>query len=74
MTDYKLYWDIPNDSESWLLLAASTTPSFEYTVSSLSAGLEYKFRLVAINLIGDSDASVTAAFIASSLPDAPSVP
>jgi hypothetical protein len=43
-------------------------------VTGLTAALEYKFKVVATNIIGDSSPSVTSGFIASSLSDAPSQP
>jgi hypothetical protein len=43
-------------------------------VSGLTSGLKYKFRMVATNIIGDSEMSVTASFTASSLALAPGQP
>jgi len=45
-----------------------------YTVTNLAPGLEYKFRIVAVNIIGDSSMSVSATFISSSIASPPSCP
>jgi hypothetical protein len=71
ITDYKLYWDDPEDLDGFILLAENTLPNYSYTVSGLTAGLKYKFRLVATNIIGDSEMSVTSGFFASSFALAP---
>jgi len=42
-----------------------------YTVTNLTAGLQYNFRIVAVNIIGDSAMSVSAGFIASSIATPP---
>lgn len=74
VTDYKIYWDDPEDLEGYILIADNTIPSFAHTVTGLTAALEYKFKVVATNIIGDSGMSVAAGFIASSLPEAPGQP
>lgn len=43
-------------------------------MSGLTAGLKYKFRMIATNIIGNSEMSVTASFTASSLALAPGQP
>lgn len=69
-----MYWDDPEDLEGFKLLLENTIPTFEYQVTGLTSAQEYKFRLVATNIIGDSSYSVTASFIASALSDPPSAP
>lgn len=72
--DYKIYWDDPRDNQGFIILAATTKPQLTYTVTNLTPGLEYKFRIVAVNIIGDSGMSVTAGFISSSIATPPSCP
>lgn len=43
MLDYKLYWDDPLTLEGYVVLASSTTPHLQYTVSDLHEGHEYRF-------------------------------
>jgi hypothetical protein len=74
VTDYKIYWNNPIDSFGFLLLASSTKPFYYYSVSNLQSGVVYSFRMVAVNIVGDSGMSVSAGFISSSLPSAPSQP
>lgn len=69
--DYKIYWDNPNDALGYIVLASTTTPAFTYTASGLVAGSEYKFRIVALNIVGDSDMSLPTSIIAGTLPGAP---
>lgn len=72
--DYKIYWDKPNDALGYVLLASTTSPAFTYTATDLVAGSEYKFRIVALNIVGDSDMSLPTSIIAATLPGAPSQP
>ena len=73
-TGYKLYWYDPTNLYNFVVLATTTTTNLAYTVSGLTAGLQYQFRIVATNIVGDSEMSVFAGFIASSLPGTPSTP
>ena len=41
------------------------------TATDLSAGYEYKFKIVAVNIVGDSSPSIETAIIAATLPGAP---
>jgi hypothetical protein len=72
--DYAIYWDDPTDAVGFVVLASSTTPYLSYTVSNLVAGHEYRFRLSAINIVGESDLSISVGFIASALPGVPGQP
>ena len=72
--DYKLLWDNTEDNEEFIVLAENTLPSYTYTVKNLTPGLKYRFRVVAVNIIGESEQSVTATFFASSFALAPSRP
>lgn len=72
--DYKLLWDNPEDDQEFIVLAENTLPSYTYTVRNLTPGLKYRFRVVAVNIIGESEQSVTATFFASSFALAPSRP
>ncbi len=56
------------------MLANSTRPSQQFTVANLSSGYEYRFRIVAVNVIGDSELSLSAGFIASTMPGVPAMP
>lgn len=70
MTLYKVFWDA-----GWSGLAfnqVSETTSLFYTKSTdVVTGKTYKFRVVAVNAVGDSDASVAFPVIASDYPQAP---
>jgi hypothetical protein len=74
VTDYKIYWDNPVDIEGYVVLASTTTPSFSHTVTNLVAGHEYRFSMVAVNVVGDSDKSTSVGFIASGYPGVPGQP
>lgn len=72
--DYAIYWDDPTDLLGYVVLASTTTPYLQYTVTDLVPGHEYRFRLTAINVIGESDQSVSVGFVASALPGVPGQP
>ena len=55
-------------------LAESTTPDLFYTLTSVQAGLSYRFKITAENVVGESLKSSEIALIASSLPSTPGTP
>ena len=56
------------------MLASSTTPDFTYTLTDVTPGLSYKFKLTAINVVDESLQSSEIAIIASGLPSTPGKP
>lgn len=72
--DYKIFWQDPTSNLGFVEIVSSTKPDYQYTFSDLSAGQEYKFTIVATNVIGDSEQSAWAGFFAASLPGMPGKP
>lgn len=68
VTDYKIYWDNAEGAGDFYELAATTATDFTYTVGSVTAGQNYKFKVSAVNIVGESLKSPEVAIIASSLP------
>lgn len=73
ITDYKIYWD-NGQANNFVLLAASTHPNFEHTVSSLTSGTYYNFKMSSVNVVGESLQSQITPILASSLPGIPGTP
>ena len=68
--DYKVYWD-EGSGGSFILLGSSSN-LLEYTVNSLTKGNTYRFKVSAVNHIGESQLSTEGSVIAATVPDAPS--
>jgi hypothetical protein len=70
VTAYKVFWDA-----GWsglIFNQISETTSLFYTKSAdVVTGKTYNFRVVAVNAVGDSSASVSLPVIASDYPQAP---
>lgn len=72
--DYKIYYDNALGNNNFILLAASTTPDLTFTLTSVTPGLSYRFKLSAVNIVDESLQSSEVAIIASSLPSTPGTP
>jgi hypothetical protein len=69
--DYKVFWDSGSSSDWFDLLTSTTAGQLEWTVSGLTFGVYYQFKVSAINAIEESDQSVSLLVIAATVPDAP---
>ena len=71
--DYRVYYD-EGLGGSFSQLTDTTTPDFEYTLTNVVAGEIYRFKITAVNVVGESLRSSEVALIASSLPSTPGTP
>ena len=71
--DYHVYYDNALGG-SFTELASTTTPNFSYTLTTVTSGKSYRFKITAINVVGESLLSPEVALIASSLPGTPGTP
>lgn len=80
ITDYKVYWDASDHTIILFeLLTATTYGETEWikdnnVLPELVPGNYYRFRVSAVNSIGESDQSETIVMIAATVPDAPQLP
>lgn len=73
--DYKVIWDAGAGNSIFTTLASSTVGQTSYsTTASLSAGVYYQFKVIAVNNIGDSGPSQAISIIAATVPDEPFTP
>ena len=70
ITDYLVEYKLASEPTTWTTFADGTSTSTSTTVTSLSNGSSYNFRVSAINAIGTSIASGTA----TATPAAPTAP
>ena len=73
ITDYKVYYDNALGG-SFFELAETTNPDLYYTLMTVEPGLSYRFKITALNAVGESLKSSEVAIIASSLPSIPGTP
>jgi hypothetical protein len=66
--DYRIYWDNAAGDGVFTELAETTAPDFTFTTGDVEAGYNYRFKITAINIVGESLKSPEVAIIASSLP------
>ena len=71
LTDYKVEYKASADS-SWSVFADGTSTGTTATVTGLSNGVSYDFRVSAINAIGTGTLTSTATAIPATLPGIPS--
>ena len=69
-----MYWDAGRGDNVFDLLKESTTPDLTFTQGSVNAGTEYRFKMTARNVVGESNKSPELRLIASQLPGTPSAP
>ena len=75
IADYKILWDGGLGTSIFSELASSTFGTLSYrTVATLTPGVYYQFKVVAVNSIGESDPSPAESIIAATIPDAPNAP
>jgi titin len=75
ITDYKVLWDGGQGTSIFTELASSTFGTRSYqTDATLTPGVYYQFKVIAVNSIGQSDPSEAESIIAATAPDAPSEP
>jgi hypothetical protein len=71
ITSYKVYWD-NNTNGATFTLATSVSGVTQVTVSTgVQAGNFYRFKVAAVNQIGEGAQSESASFIAAVVPDPP---
>jgi len=72
---YEVFWDGLNPgSSAFTSLAIVESETLHYTTSNVVAGTNYRFRVSASNLVGDSVASPYLLVKAANRPDAPNKP
>jgi predicted phage tail protein len=69
ITSYNVYWD--NNSGTLLSTPVGTTnyQTLSFTKSGLTAGLNYKFAVSAVNDLGESSLSGVVSIISATVPD-----
>lgn len=70
ITDYIVEYKLSSDS-SWSTFADGTSATASATVTGLTNGLEYNFRVSATNAVGTGSVSSTASAVYVIVPDAP---
>lgn len=70
ITSYKLEWNQGDGTDNYVTLVVTSSTS--YSMTGLTAGTIYRFRVSAANIYGYGSASTSASFIASSVPGVPS--
>ena len=77
LLDHKIYWN-GGSGASYALLEASVGVVNQYstspTESDLTDGNEYRFKIVAVNAVGDGAVSDAIAIYAATVPNAPAAP
>jgi hypothetical protein len=73
LTDYIVEYKLASEPTTWTTFADGTSTTTSTTVTSLTNGLSYDFRVKAVNAIGTSNASSTATKTPG-LPIAPDAP
>lgn len=74
ITSYKIYWDNNSNGASFSLATPSsvTGTTTQVTVqTAIQVGKVYQFKVSAVNLIGESQLSNSASFIAAVVPNPP---
>ena len=71
--DYRVYYDNALGG-SFEELASTTNPDLFFTLTTVTPGLSYRFKITAVNIVGESLRSSEVAIIASSLPSVPGTP
>lgn len=75
ITTYKLYWDSGTTGGTWTCLKGCSTDytSTSFTVtSSITAGSDYQFKVLAANVYGDGTVSTVTTIAAAQEPETPS--
>jgi Fibronectin type III domain len=72
ITSYKLEWNQGDGTDTYVTLAVTDSSTTSNTLTGLTAGNTYRFRVSAANVYGYGSASVTASFTASTVPGVPS--
>jgi hypothetical protein len=71
ITNYQVWWNSGGAGPVTGLLSDTGSTATTYVSSGLLAGTYYSFAIKAFNIVGVSDLSPSASFIASTIPDAP---
>ena len=75
VTHYKIYWDAGSGSGVFSELAFTNSPTRVFLVNNgLTSGTFYNFKVVAVNVVGDSVQSNAVKYIAASVPSVPGKP
>lgn len=73
ITDYVVEYKLASEPTTWTTFADGTSPSTGATVTSLTNGSAYNFRVKAVNVIGTGNASNIANATPATTPAAPSL-
>jgi len=73
ISDYAVEYKLAADS-SWTVFADGTSTSTTATVTSLTNGSSYNFRIKAVNIVGQGTASSVATATPATAPSAPTAP
>ena len=72
ITHYKIFWDAGSGSGVFTQLAFTNSPTSSFLVNNgLTSGTFYNFKVVAVNVVGDSVQSNAVKYIAASVPSVP---
>lgn len=75
ITFYKIYWDAGSGSGVFSEYAFTNSPTNSFLVNSgLTSGIFYSFKIVTVNVVGDSLLSDAVTYIAASVPTVPGKP
>jgi hypothetical protein len=75
ITHYKIFWDAGSGSGVFTQLAFTNSPTSSFLVNNgLTSGTFYNFKVVAVNVVGDSVQSNAVKYIAASVPSVPGKP
>ena len=75
ISDYKVTWDQGNGDSVFAELASSTFGQTSYVTDvTLTPGVYYQFKVIALNTIGSSPPSEAVSIIAATVPDPPNAP
>ena len=71
LTDYVIEYKLTSEPTTWSIFSDGTSTSTSGTVTSLTNGSSYDFRVSAVNAVGQGSASATATATPVTVPGAP---
>lgn len=71
ITSYTIYWDQGSLTEATQILTSTGGSITFYTVTGLTRGTTYQFKVLATNIVNDGQATSTVNIIAAQAPGAP---
>lgn len=73
MLDYRVSYALES-SDTWTVASEQVTHKMDYTMTGLTAGTTYKFRVEARNMLYFSDASDSVSILCAMAPQTPAMP